>query len=110
MVFRESAGSRLFARHEAHAHEIGARLGMHLFHEMAAMDFDRTVARAERAGDLLARLALDDEFEHFALPRRQRAQPFAHELEFFRTLTQPIVFVERLADPPDQMLVLERFL
>src|SRR5260221_1110446 len=67
-----SAASALFrgradAHRERHPHEVGNALGLHLLHQMRAVDLHRSRRDFELIGDELVRAAGDELLEHLSL-------------------------------------------
>src|ERR1700675_4693826 len=61
--------------------QLGESLYLHLLHHPVAMGLDRALGRTQYVADLLIGLAANDDFEHFALARRQRRDMRAHRIE-----------------------------
>src|SRR5262249_1747690 len=60
-------------------------------HDIAAMDFDRHLADADIAGDLLIETATDNVLHYFALAGRQRLEALAHRAKrLFALAPRPI--------------------
>ena len=61
--------------------QFGKRLDLQLLHHPVAMGLDRAFGRAQCVGDLLVGLAANDEFEDFALARRQLRDMSANDVQ-----------------------------
>src|SRR5205823_4402845 len=72
------SGGSLFGLHEAHAdrkaHQAGNVVDVQPLHELHAMRLYGLDADVQRVGDLFGRLALGDQLQDLALPRRQQLQ------------------------------------
>ena len=54
-----------------HANQVGEGVGVHLLHDLAAMEFDRDFARAELESDLFVEQSFNHELKDFSFPRRK---------------------------------------
>ena len=71
--------------------QLRERLDLHLLHHLVAMRLDRALSRTQYVGNLLVGLAANDEFENFALARRQLRNMSAHAVQLVSLATQYLV-------------------
>ena len=64
------AGHRYFER-PGHSHQLGKRSGLHLLHDIAAMNLERDLADAQLGRSLLVEKAAHDQRQHLPLAWRQ---------------------------------------
>ena len=62
------------------AHQGGDALGLHLFHDLGAIAFDRPHADFQLAGNCVTREPFDHQTENFDLSRRQSCEPRAESI------------------------------
>src|SRR5439155_3837798 len=77
---------------------------LELFHHSVAMRLDRALGRAQYAGNLLVGLAANDEFEDFALARRQLRNMGTHDIELASLATHYLVVGQSPCDCTKKLL------
>jgi hypothetical protein len=91
-----------------HPDQFGQRIGLHLPHDVSALDLDRDLAGAERRGDLLVEHARGDQAHDLAFARSERGVTTLQQ----RQLTVPsacgLVAVQRQPDRVQQFLIFKR--
>src|SRR6267142_1143518 len=92
----------------SHPDEIGQRRGLHLPHDLAAMDLDGFLGRAKLAGDLLVQKALDDEREDLTFAWRQGLIASPQSKELLLVLSRALATRDTLRDRVEQLLIVER--
>src|SRR6266850_3630940 len=92
----------------SHPDEIGQRRGLHLPHDLAAMDLDGFLGRAKLAGDLLVQKALDDEREDLTFAWRQGLIALPQPKELLLVLPSAVATRDTLRDCVEQLLIVER--
>src|SRR5688572_24761459 len=95
---------------EHHAHQMRERRRLHLFHHARAVNFHRALTQLQIAGDHFVRLAVHHEIEHFALARRQSFETAPYVVALAERSAIAAVFLQRLVDAIDEVLVAERLL
>src|SRR5262249_15766337 len=91
-----------------HPHQVGQRAGLHLPHDVAALDLHGDLARSQLGGDLLVQQARDDEGHHLAFARRQRQVALAQRPQRGRATAEGPMAIDRLPDAVQQLLAGER--
>jgi hypothetical protein len=92
----------------SHPDQLRQRLGLHLVHDLMAMELDRDLARAELGGDLLVEQSRHDQSHHFALARCELFIPLTQLCQSRPLLARRAVPVKRLRDGVEQVLIEER--